>query len=865
MKLLLLVCAAALGLGPTARAFDPAPAQALLKRVVPRHASEFVIETIPAADGRDVFELESRAGKVVLRGNSPLSIASALGYYLKHQAKCHLSFCGDQMALPDPLPPVAGVIRVVCPFQDRVFFNYCTLSYSGAWWDWADWERVTDFLALNGINRPLLVAGLEQVWVETLREHGFSEPEARAFLTGPAFAAWQWMTNIQSHGGPLPAAWVSARAELGKRLVARQRELGMEPVLQGFSGNVPREMKGKFPAAAIALQPSWCSFPGSAQLDPLDPLFARVSDTFYRKLRDEYGPLRYLAADPFHESAPPRPGADYLTAVGKAIHARMKAAAPESVWVMQAWSIRREIATAVPLGDLLVLDLNGSRWRSSENFWGHRFVTGVLHNFGGRINLHGDLRQLAGHPFLAAAKAAPNATGCGFFMEGIVQNPVYYDLALELVWRDQPVAIDPWLDAYARRRYGAASANAEAAWRLLLAGPYRPGTSGTENSSMPAARPALDPRKSGPNAGFAIPYDPVELARAWELLLADAPVLAGSDAWRFDVVDVGRQVLSNAAQPLQRRIAAAFAARDGAAFRAAVAEFDGLLGDLDRLLGTRPEYHLGHWLAAARRHGSTAAERDQFERNQAMLVTWWGPEPGGSDQAASIFDYGWREWSGLVGGYYRGRWRLFHEHLAGLLESGGTWTEAGLPEAYGRPALRANAFYARLADWEWQWISSRHDLPAEPQGDAAALATGLAAKYVPLTRTLEFRASPPSVALPKGAVKIGGWQAGRFSPQWQTATWEVTSALTAAGDFTVVFQFTGGGHRLHVRKVELVFGDQPVAADAHEGRTGNEHVGNSWRLKVPEPPLNTPLKVRAEVRTDGGNDSNGMIYLLPAK
>ena len=245
---------------------------------------------------------------------------------------------------------------------------------------------------------------------------------------------------------------------------------------------------------------------------------------------------------------------------------------------------------------------------------------------------------------------------------------------------------------------------------------------------MPAARPALDPKKSGPNAGFSIPYDPVELTKAWELLLADAPKLSRSDGWRFDVVDVGRQVLSNAAQPIQRRAAEAFAARDQAGFRSAAAQFDTLLADLDRLLATRPEYNLGTWIAKARRHGTNDEESDLFERDQTVLVTWWGPEKGAPGSAAGIFDYGWREWSGLVGGYYRGRWKLFHDHLDGLLSGGGTWEESGLQQAYGRPALRANEFYAQLADWEWDWISRRHDLPTEPRGDAGTIAAELAAQ-----------------------------------------------------------------------------------------------------------------------------------------
>lgn len=841
-------------------------AQELVKRVAPSKADQFGIEVIPAANGeKDVFEIEDGAdGRIVLRGNNGVSIASALGHYLKTRANCQLSFCGDQLSLPEVLPKAGPKERVVCPYQHRVFFNWCTLSYTGAWWDWNDWQRVLDFLAMNGINRPLDVTGLECVWHATLMRHGFSDEEARKFLVGPAFFAWQWMTNIQGHGGPLPASWIGQRRELAVRIGRRERELGMEPIHQGFSGYVPRELKAKFPEASIATQPSWCSFPGSAQLDPLDPLFAKLASTWYDELRNLYGPLHYVAADPFHESAPPKPGGAYLEQVGKAIFSNMKEAAPHPVWVMQSWSIRKEIATAVPAEDLLVLDLNGERWKGTDKFWGRPFVSGLLHNFGGRINLHGDLRGLARNPFAERAKAAPNQAGMGLFMEAIVQNPVVYDLALDSVWRSTAVVPDAWLAAYARRRYGAESASAIEAWKLLLAGPYQPGTMGTENSSMPAARPALDPKKSGPNSGFGIPYANAGLLRAWELLMADAPKLSSSDAWRFDVADVGRQVLSNLAQPLQRDLAAAFRSGDRERFSRRVEEFDRLLVDLDRLLATRHEYSLGRWIADARRFGTTEAERDLYERNAVMLLTWWGPENGAPNADPGIFDYAWREWSGLVGGYYRMRWSAFHQHLAGRLEQHEGWTEDRLPQAYGRPALRANPFYSALAEIEWGWITQRHGLPSGPEGDVVSIARELALRYRPLQESMDQLATSTALkdsGVPEGAFTIGGWKSGEFNPEWRKITLDVGKRLDSAGNWTFGAVYTGGAKRLHVRNVLLRFGNEVVAGDPHEGRTGNEHVGNSWKLVVPEIPLNTAIMLEAEVRADGGSDSKGVFIL----
>ena len=123
--------------------------------------------------------------------------------------------------------------------------------------------------------------------------------------------------------------------------------------------------------------------------------------------------------------------------------------------------------------------------------------------------MHGDLRLLASNQYMTALKQYPNVCGSGLFMEAIEQNPVYYDLAFEMPLHKGEVAIEEWLKQYANRRYGAVSPSAQQAMICLLEGPYRPGTNGTERSSIIAARPALNVKKSGPNAGLGIPYSPL--------------------------------------------------------------------------------------------------------------------------------------------------------------------------------------------------------------------------------------------------------------------------------------------------------------------------------------------------------------------
>lgn len=55
----------------------------LIQRIIPSKADQFEIAFIPKEDDKDLFEIESVNGKIVLRGNNGIYIASALNYYLK--------------------------------------------------------------------------------------------------------------------------------------------------------------------------------------------------------------------------------------------------------------------------------------------------------------------------------------------------------------------------------------------------------------------------------------------------------------------------------------------------------------------------------------------------------------------------------------------------------------------------------------------------------------------------------------------------------------------------------------------------------------------------------------------------------------
>ena len=138
---------------PPRRPVDLAAISALVERVVPGHGRDFRSRRFPTAPASTCSRWTSDGASVVLRGSSGVAIASALNWYLEHVAGVNVSLPLQPIRL-GTLPAVPAKVRISTRYRIRYFFNYCTFSYSMAWWDWDEWERMIDWMALKGINMP---------------------------------------------------------------------------------------------------------------------------------------------------------------------------------------------------------------------------------------------------------------------------------------------------------------------------------------------------------------------------------------------------------------------------------------------------------------------------------------------------------------------------------------------------------------------------------------------------------------------------------------------------------------------------------------------------------------------------------------
>jgi alpha-N-acetylglucosaminidase len=705
-------------------------ARDLVRRVLPANA--FRVEIIPVDQGRDVFEIESRGDKIVLRGNNGVAVGSALNWYLKYYCQCHYSLKAQQMRLPKPLPRVQPKIRRVSQDRWRYFLNYCCFGYSLPWYDWKQWERLIDWMALNGVNAPLSVTGQEAVWAQAGARLGFSEEDIRSFLAGPPFLPFGWMGCLDGWGGPLPESWVPRHEALQKQILARERALGMTPVLQGFTGHVPPATASRFPGTRLH-KVRWIEWE-TCLLDPLDPLFGRMATTFLQEQRRLFGTDHLYAADTFIEMTPPSGETNFLAATGRAIYDGMAKTDPQAVWVLQGWTFfnqaqfwtRPRIESflgAVPDSQMLVLDLFCDVtpvWNRTRAFCGKPWVWCALQNFGDCVYLGGALNRI--HTDLPDARRNPlgsKLSGIGFVNEGLDYNPIVFDFLFEQAWRTEPVDLDQWVRDYARRASGGLNPDSKAAWDILKKTAFA-----GQHEVVPAftAPPSFKP--AGP-----LPYSNERLAQAWELLLKAGPAAGKSDAYRFDLVSVTRQVLANYSAELQAQATDAWGTKDRKTFQAASNSMLSLIRDLDELLATRPEYLLGNWLEDARRWGGSRAEKDRLEWNARRVLTMWGDQ-------TQIRDYSRRQWSGMLTGFYLPRWEKFFAAADAALASGASFDEV--------------AFDRGLQDWERHWADRHESYPTRPRGDSIRVSRRLWETYHPALAKL-YAPEEPNLATGKPA------------------------------------------------------------------------------------------------------------------
>ena len=696
------------------------PVHDLLERIDPGASKKFILQVKKGSS--DFFELDQKGDKVVIRGNNYVNIATGLNWYLKYYAGIHLSWNGMTAKLPESLPKVSTPVRKETNLSLRYDFNYCTYSYTMAFWDWERWEKEIDWMALHGINLPLAVVGQECVWKNMLEKLGYSKEEINKFIAGPAFLAWWAMNNLEGWGGPNPDSWYTQQETLQKKILKRMREYGIEPVFPGYSGMVPHDANKKL-GLNVTEPALWNGFTRPAFLLPTDSRFNEIASLYYKELEKLFGKANYYSMDPFHELEDA--GSVDFDAAGKAVLKAMKDVNPKATWVIQGWTEnpRPEMIKNLNNGDILILDLFSecrpmwgipSIWKREKGYEQHDWLFCMIENFGGNVGLHGRMDQLLNNFYLTKNNPlAAHLKGIGLTMEGSENNPVMFELMCELPWRPEKFTKEEWLKDYLFARYGVRDEKITQAWSILADGIYNCPFGNNQqgpHESIFCGRPGLNNFQASSWSKMQNYYDPTSTEAAARLMLEVADKYKGNNNFEYDLVDIVRQSLSDRGRIVYNQTIADFKSFDKKSFAAHSQEFLNILLAQDRLLGTRSEFRVGRWIEQARNLGTTPEEKDLYEWNARVQITTWGNRVCAND--GGLRDYAHKEWNGLLKDFYYKRWAAYWQTLQDVLD--------------GKPMVELD-YYAM----EEPWTLAHNPYASQPEGDCVSVAKEVFNKVFP--------------------------------------------------------------------------------------------------------------------------------------
>jgi alpha-N-acetylglucosaminidase len=770
-------------------------AKQVLMRTIGMKSSSFEFEKIPSENGLDVYEVIALSGKVQVKGSG--TIAMTRGAYDYLQKACNIQYTWSSqplIQLPKEFPDFT-IPRTVSPYKLRQYYNVCTYGYSTAFWHFEDWEKELDWMALHGINMPLAMGGQEAIWQKVYKDMGITADELSAYFTGPAFLPWQRMGNLYKHDGPLPQSYIDQSMELQKQILTRMKQLGMTPIVPGFSGIVPAAYSRVNPAAQLREMKGWCNFPDENKsfiLSPGTSDFTTLGKNFITEYKRNYGEVHYYLADLFNENEVPVTAEgknDELALYGRSVSEAITAGDSEGIWVIQGWLFNnnqsfwdknavKAFLSQVPNEKMLIIDLANESfagWQKHEAFYGKPWIYSTINNYGGNSQLGANL------PFLATDAAAMlanpkkgNLVGFGISPEGIENNEAVYELLTQVAWTSKEINIKTYWAEFTLQRYGKTDNDINEAWLTLLGSVY--GRNSEHALNLYQARP---PYSSNVNI-----FEDPDFDRATALFVKSAENFKDSPLFKTDLALMVTQYAGNKVDVLLKRAMELHKLGLSAESQRAFGRAFELLLMMDGITSTMPDQRLERMIENARKYGLNKEESDYFEANAKRQLTQWG-----TISTPVLHEYASKVWSGLIRSYYLGRWNAY----AKSLQTG--------------EAIDLNT-------WEANWIS-------KPGIPTKAPTTGDANKYAVTLYNAANEYITENLPQVKVTIKYAG------------ANKSMVSMQPFESDYQVTYTTDGSAPLIGSKKYDNPFGIELPATVKAAAFNNNKMVGSVNTIKVP--------------------------------
>ena len=141
--------------------FNKRAAMGVIERVFPQMADRLRWGTLEKEGDGDVFSQEIQGNRLRVSASSEVAACRGVYDFIRQNSYGISSWTGNRLQLPENLE--GSRVRKVCsPFAHHYYLNVVTYGYTMPYWDWNRWEKEIDWMALHGIDLPL-VRGLRRL------------------------------------------------------------------------------------------------------------------------------------------------------------------------------------------------------------------------------------------------------------------------------------------------------------------------------------------------------------------------------------------------------------------------------------------------------------------------------------------------------------------------------------------------------------------------------------------------------------------------------------------------------------------------------------------------------------------------------
>ena len=646
-----------------------------------------VIDLQPGANGCDQYRYSADRKRLIIHASSAVAACRAFYDYAKEKRAGIRTWSDRRFERPDDISCKDRACTTL--FRDHQYFNVVTYGYTMPFWNEARWDEEIDWMALHGIDMPLMLVGAEGIYREVFREMGLTDSEIDDWEVGPAHLPWFRMGNLSgnSFDGPLGKEWHESQRRLAHHILDRMRALGMKPVCPAFGGFVPKAFSGHYDCKTE--QTGWNWVPGECRnyrLSPASRAFVEAGTRFIRKWEEEYGVCRYYLSDSFNEMTIPD-SLGLLTEYGDNVFRCISegSGCKDAVWVTQGWTLVYQsgewgkekfgaLTRNIPDDRFLLLYMSPEYgpdrcWERYDGFGGKEWNYTMLPNMGGKTFWTGNLNNYAVDYLRKLRESASrgNVTGFGLTPEGLENNEMLYELITDAGWTDAgaPIDIEEWMANYAKCRYGLYPDELKE-FHVTL-------------------RNTLYSRYTDhPRFGWQVGNNLVGEGNARVDSLFTEAVLrlltrvgeqdrTFTGHLEYELAEMAAMCIGHKVELLARKIKETEDSQDAALL---IGRLDRMMLQLDSVLCINPMLSLERWERMAVKAGGTPADGTRNAVNARRLITVWY---GNHRKDEPVQDYAARLWSGLVRDYYRPRLVSELKYRKGLLP---TWDRIGFENRF---------------------------------------------------------------------------------------------------------------------------------------------------------------------------------------